>query len=117
MLRRPASSPRSTVDKRSSTKSVVAPKAKATTAVAERQERHRLLLAKPAKVARPPQSISPTTHAGGKIYYSKAENCYRVKVRRSDRVDVKLRAPLVDKKAMRDMFHVACAMIEGDARP
>ena len=117
MLKKPASSPRSTVGKGSSTKSVVAPKAKASKTVAERQERHRLLLSKPAKVDRPPQSISPTAHAGGKIYYSKAENCYRVKLRSSDRVDVKLRAPLADKKTMRDMFHVACAMIESDARP
>ena len=100
---------------RGAAKKVVAPKAKSKSVKAE--ERYRMLLAMPVKVARPCQSDKPTAHAGGKIYYSKAENTYRVKVRSKDRVDVKVRANFDDKKLMRERFQVCCAMIEHDKRP
>ena len=120
-LKRPASATK-TVGKRLVAKTVVASKVKSktlktSTSVTAAQERHRMLLAKPAKVARPCQSDKPTAHAGGKIYYSKADNCYRVKVRSKDRCDVKVRANFDDKKTMRERFRVCCAMIEYDKRP
>ena len=112
-MKRPASAVNAGC-KRGATKTIVAPKAKSKAVKAE--EKYRMLLAMPVKVARPCQSDKPTAHAGGKIYYSKAENTYRVKARSKDRVDVKVRANFDDRKLMRERFLVCCAMIENDKR-
>ena len=119
VMRRPASAGK-TGGKSCAKKSGVVPKVKSTarkaSTVSAVQVRYEKLLAKPTKVARPCQSDKPTAHAGGKIYYSKAENTYRVKARSKDRVDVKVRANFDDRKLMRERFLVCCAMIENDKR-
>ena len=119
VMRRPASA--SKTSGKSCAKSGVVPKVKSTarkaSTVSAVQVRYEKLLAKPTKVARPCQSEKPTAHSGGKIYYSKADSCYRVKLRTKDRCDVKVRAHFDDRKAMRVKFQVCCAMIEYDERP
>ena len=74
------------------------------------------LLSKPSKVARPAQSQKPTTHAGGKIYFSKPKSCYRVYLRATDRIEKSVRANPACKSDMVRKFNVACAMIENDKR-
>ena len=78
---------------------------------------HEALLMKPAKVARPPQSQRPTTHAGGKIYFSKPKGAYRVYLRMGDRIDKVVKANVECNADMRHKFNTCCALIESDMRP
>ena len=74
------------------------------------------LLSKPAKVARPAPSQKPTSHAGGRIYFSNPKSCYRVYLRATDRIEKCVRANPACKSDMARKFNVACAMIENDKR-
>ena len=78
---------------------------------------HEALLKKPAKVARPPQSESPTSHAGGRIYFSKPKSAYRVYLRAGDRIEKMVKAKAADKADMQHKFAICCALIENDKRP
>ena len=78
---------------------------------------HEALLKKPAKVARPAQSTSPTSHAGGKIYFSKPKNAYRVYLRAGDRIEKVVSANAANKEDMGHKFKICCALIENDKRP
>ena len=110
-MRRPAASPKIVAKGKPI---VVKPRAKK--ASFEAQKAHEALLARPAKVVRPHQTIAPTSHYGGKIYWSNPKRCYRVYLRASDRIEKVVFANPDDDADMRKKFRVCCAMIENDKR-
>ena len=71
------------------------------------------LLKRPAACVRPKFAKTPTHHAGGRIYFSKAKHAFRVYSRRKDRVE-----ETVDfQDDERSAFRYSCALIEADPRP
>ena len=100
-----------------------APKAARTSAVAPKAARssvstsvHEGLLKKAAKVARPPPSVKPTAHAGGKIYFSETKGCFRVYLRVGDRIEKCVAANPANKADIEHKFQICCALIENDKR-
>ena len=98
-------------------KPAAAPKATPKSAGRHTSSVHAALLKRPAKVERPPQSESPTTHAGGKIYWSPPKSAYRVYLRIGDRIEKQVKANPDSKHDMRQKFLICCALIEDDKRP
>ena len=100
-----------------------APKAARTSAAAPKAARssvstsvHEGLLKKAAKVARPPPSVKPTAHAGGKIYFSETKGCFRVYLRVGDRIEKCVAANPANKADIEHKFQICCALIENDKR-
>ena len=77
---------------------------------------HEGLLKKAAKVARPPPSVKPTAHAGGKIYFSETKGCFRVYLRVGDRIEKCVAANPANKADIEHKFQICCALIENDKR-
>ena len=74
------------------------------------------LLSKAAKAARPPQSVKPTTHAGGKIYFSEPKGGYRGYLRAAGRIEKCVAASVANKADMVQKHNICCALIESDKR-
>ena len=73
----------------------------------------RQLMKRPARAPRPPFSLKPTQHAGGRIYFVKSKSIFRVYKRFKDRIESSV-PELGDKKGA---FQYSCALIEADPRP
>ena len=74
-------------------------------------------MAVPSNVARPPWSQNPTPYAGGRIYFSKLKNAYRVYLRKGDRIEKCVKANAGCDIDMADKFDICCSLIENDPRP
>ena len=116
---RPAAAPKAA---RKSAAAPATPKAALKSAAAPKSSgvatsSYELLLKKPARVARPPQSEKPTSHAGGRIYFSKGKGAYRVYLRAGDRIEKQVKANVANKADMQHKFRICCALIENDKRP
>ena len=86
----------------------------------KRAELRKLLKRKAAK-DRPNFNIKtykkPTHYKGGRIYFAKARRAYRVYRRMSDKVESWIPVNIDDKRDLKEMFQVGCALIEADRRP
>lgn len=82
-------------------------------------ELHEQLLKRPAAQDRPkPCYKKPTTHNGGKIYWSQAKGALRVYKRSpEDKVEETVKVESENKKHRAEKWNIACALIESDPRP
>jgi hypothetical protein len=82
---------------------------------AEKTKLYATLLKRPAAAVRPKFSEDPVAYRGGRIYFSKPKNAFRVYTRKADRIETTI--GVADDADKLEKFQVACAMVEVDPRP
>ena len=65
---------------------------------------------------RPLPTTSPTAYGGGKIYYSKPKNRFRVYTCVGDRIEKHVKVDTMDMNSMNEAWASACSLIENDPR-
>ena len=66
---------------------------------------------------RPPLSSTPTSYAGGKIYFSESKMAFRVYTRKRGKVETTIKLTSNSVASKRKAWALACAATEGDKRP
>jgi protein-L-isoaspartate O-methyltransferase len=74
------------------------------------------IIKKRPAASRPAMSVRPTPYNGGKIYFAKAKNAFRVYLRKRDRVEKQVHVGSADIGAKKSAWQYACGLIETDPR-